>query len=76
MLSDEHYLQEWARQHPQCVKGTERNPDDGGEGNEPANPLSPGGEHIVFIAGWFELDDGENEEDLPAEMFYVNLWQF
>ena len=58
------HLDEGARQHPQCVHSTQRNPDDGAHGDEPADPLSPGGEHVVLIARWFELDDGENQDNL------------
>lgn len=49
------------------MNGTQRNPDDGGQGNDPADPLSPGREDIVLIAGWFELDDGEDQDNLRQE---------
>lgn len=50
---------------------TQRNPDDGGQGYDPPNALSPGREDIALIAGRFELYDGENEDDLQEEIFKV-----
>lgn len=61
------HLQEWARENPQSVDDTQRNPDYGSHSNDPADPLSPGREDVVLIAGWFELDDGENQDNLPSE---------
>lgn len=49
------------------MDGAQRNPDDGSQGNAPADPLGPGREDVVLIAGWFELDDGENQDNLPSE---------
>lgn len=58
------HLHERTRKHPQSVNCTQRNPDNGGQSNDPANALSPGREDIVPIASRFELDDGENQNDL------------
>lgn len=52
------------------MKGTQWNPDEGGHGNDPTDPLSPGREDIVLIAGWFELDDGENQDNLQQEEIF------
>lgn len=62
-----HHLHHRARQHPQRVSGPHRNPDDGGPGDGPTDPLSPGRKHVALIASRFELDDGEDEDDLPEE---------
>lgn len=46
------------------MNGTQRNPDDGGQCNDPADTLSPGREDVVPIASRFELNDGENQNNL------------
>lgn len=52
------------------MNGSQRNPDDGGQCDDPANTLSPGREDIVLIAGRFELNDGENQNDLAQGDIY------
>lgn len=73
-----HHLHGGAREHPQGVDGTQRDPDDGAQSDHPADPLSPRREDVVLIASWSELNDGENQDDLKQTnnfyfIFLINL---
>lgn len=46
------------------MKSPEWDPDYGRHSDDPTNPLSPRGIHVVLIAGWFKLDDCEHQDPL------------